>query len=143
MLQQNYYNESNRFVLWVFKNLKKVFINFDILVFLSTLVCLFSFDYAILYASAIGALVCFIYYVYNRQEQTKKPLVVTSRVRRLVLTIFLIYAAIVFGICYTFSEDKLWFYYLLVSLAIYFNWIIVTVANFLNKPAGRLFRARS
>ena len=134
MLQQNYYNESNRFVLWVFKNLKKVFINFDILVFLSTLVCLFSFDYAILYASAIGSLVCFAYYLYNRKEQTKKPLVVTSRVRRLVLTIFLIYAAIVFGICYTFSEDKLWFYYLLVSLSIYFNWIIVTVANFLNKP---------
>ena len=134
MLQQNYYNESNRYVLWVFKNLKKVFINFDILVFLSVLAFLFSFDHAILYASLVGAISCFIYYAYNRREQTKKPLVVTSRVKRLVITIFLIYAAIVFGICYTFSEDKLWFYYLLVSLSIYFNWVIVTVANFLNKP---------
>ena len=134
MLQQNYYNESNRYVLWVFKNLKKVLINFDIIVFLSIFVFLFEFDVSILYASVVGAFACILYYGYNRKEQTKKPLVLTSRVKRLCFTILLIYLAIFFGISYTFTEDKLWFYYLLVSLSIYFNWIIVTVANFLNKP---------
>ncbi len=134
MLQQNYYNESNRYVLWVFKNLKKVLINFDLLIFLSVLVFLFKYDTAILYASIVGAVTCICYYTYNSKEQTKKPLVITSRVKRLVFTILLIYAAIVFGICYTFQEDKIWFYYLLISLSIYSNWIIVTLANFLNKP---------
>ena len=137
MLQQNYYNESGRYVLWVFHNLKKVFINFDILVFLSCFVFLFKLNTAVLYASIVGALTFVIYYGYNRKEQTKKPLVVTSRVKRLIFTMLLIYAAIVFGICYTFDEDKLWFYYLLISLSIYSNWIIVTVANFLNKPAEK------
>ena len=134
MLQQNYYNESNRFIIWVFKNLKKVFINFDLLLYLSCLTCLFSFNNAILYATILGAIVCFIYYTYNKKEQTKKPLVVTSRVKRLVFTILLIYGAIVFGICFKFNEDRLWLYYLLITESIYFNWVIVVVANFLNKP---------
>jgi len=137
MLQQNYYNESGRYVLWVFHNLKKVFINFDILVFLSCLTFLFKLNIAVLYASAIGAITFIIYYLYNRKEQTKKPLVITSRVKRLIFTMLLIYGAIIFGICYTFTEDKLWFYYLLISLSIYFNWVIVALANFLNKPAEK------
>ena len=137
MLQQNYYNESGRYVLWVFKNIKKNFINFDILIFLTCLAFLFKIEAAVFYTSLVGAITFIIFYSYNKKEQTKKPLVITSRVKRLIFTMLLIYGAIVFGICYTFDENKLWFYYLLISLSIYFNWVIVTVANFLNKPAEK------
>ena len=137
MLQQNYYNESHRYVLWVFKNLKKNFINFDILIFLSCLAFLFNLQTAVLYTSFVGAITFIIFYSYNKKEQTKKSLVITSRVKRLIFTMFLIYGAIICGICYTFDENKLWFYYLLISLSIYFNWVIVTVANFLNKPVEK------
>ena len=137
MLQQNYYNESHRFVLWVFHNKKKVFINVDILLLLTLCCYFFEFKLGVMYATTVSALICMLYYLYNHKEQTKKPLVVTSRVKRLVFTILLIHAAIVFGICYTFDESKIWFYYLLMSLAVYSNWVIVTVANFLNKPAEK------
>ena len=33
MLQQNYYDESNRYLYWMFKNLKKVLLNNDIVFF--------------------------------------------------------------------------------------------------------------
>ena len=34
MLQQNYYDESNRYLLWIKANLKKVFLSFDLVLFL-------------------------------------------------------------------------------------------------------------
>ena len=35
MLQQNYYDESNRYLLWIKNNLFKVFVSADIMLFLS------------------------------------------------------------------------------------------------------------
>ena len=34
MLQQNYYDESNRYLLWIKNNLKKVFLSFDLALFI-------------------------------------------------------------------------------------------------------------
>ena len=37
MLQQNYYDESNRYLLWIKNNLFKVFVSADIMLFLITI----------------------------------------------------------------------------------------------------------
>ena len=34
MLQQNYYDESNRYLLWIKNNLKKVFLSYDLVLFI-------------------------------------------------------------------------------------------------------------
>ena len=135
MLQQNYYNESNRFVFWIFKNLKKVFINWDILLFLSILTAFMSVNVGAIYVCILTSLTLLIFYNYNKKEQTKKPLVITSRVKRLLFTILLIHALTVAVIYFNYVEAYTWYYYLCFSILIYLNSFVVVLANIINKPA--------
>ena len=85
MLQQNYYDESKRYFLWITKNLKKVFLTVDILLFAS-IICLFVNETVsyIFFASFSF----FLAIIYNsKKEQVKKPLVVTARIKRLFTTL--------------------------------------------------------
>lgn len=134
MLQQNYYNESNRYLFWIFKNLKKVFLDFDILLFFSFLTFFLNYNISIMYITILGAIIFFMYYVHNKKEQVKKPLVITSRVKRLSITLLLIYVIPVLIIYLNFNYDLLWLYYLIVSTMVYFNSFLVILANFINKP---------
>ena len=135
MLQQNYYNESNRFVFWIFKNLKKVFINWDILLFLSILTAFMSVNVGAIYVCILTSLTLLVFYNYNKKEQTKKPLVITSRVKRLLFTILLIHALTVAVIYFNYVEAYTWYYYLCFSILIYLNSFVVVLANIINKPA--------
>ena len=88
MLQQNYYDESNRYLFWMFKNLKKVFFNSDILYLLLLILLFINIDTNIvIIIYSLLTLFIFISYRNNvRKEQSKKPLVVTSRIKRLLFT---------------------------------------------------------
>ena len=39
MLQQNWYNDGNRYIKWINKNLKKIFLNIELLFVLFSVVC--------------------------------------------------------------------------------------------------------
>ena len=136
MLQQNWYNDGNRYVLWIFDNLKKVFLVFDILFIL------------FIFLNGVYSIIVFIGYIilcyYLRKltvkkEQSKKPLVITARIKRLYTTMIILYAICIYlTTIINYSDNCIGYYYLYVGLLLYFNWFILIVANIINKPIEKL-----
>ena len=136
MLQQNWYNDGNRYIIWVFQNAKKAFLTFDLLFivfyFLKGLPAIIVFE--------VYFIMCYVIHKYRvGKEQSKKPLVITARIKRLYVTLLILY--IVFGILtigYGFNEDYIGYYYLYLGALVYLNWFIVVLANIINKPIEKL-----
>ena len=136
MLQQNWYNDGNRYVNWVIQNLKKVFLKIDL------------FFVTILLLNGYYALILFVLYIIScylieknkrKNEQSKKPLVITARIKRLYVTFLLINALCVYlTTLLDFNESILEYYYFYVGLLIYFDSVIVLIANIINKPIEKL-----
>ena len=57
MLQQNSYNVSNRYIKWIFKNLRKSFITYDIIIFIILL--LTNYINNIIFILCLLILLCF------------------------------------------------------------------------------------
>ena len=98
MLQQNWYNDGNRYLNWVIDNYNKVFIVFDLLFVLfiffddNTSMIIFSCFYVIAYL---------IHKSKVSKEQSKKPLVITPRVKRLYFTEILLFFIMIFVMFFT------------------------------------------
>ena len=110
MLQQNYYDESERYFLWILKNPKKVWLELDIW---------FPILAILLFANgsipAIGFSIFYIllvceYHVRRTQEQVKKPLVITARVKRLMITLFILYVIVIAPMLIFYCEQYVVFY---------------------------------
>ena len=144
MLQQNLYNENNRYLKWVFKN-SNDFLNVGIISIILTAVCFFIFYES--KGSVIGILIAlvvsFFYesyklYVKYKNEQTKKPLVVTKRVKRLIITTTILYLIpVVVSLFYYKNIQILWLLILILSIMVYLNRFIVFLANIINYPYER------
>ena len=139
MMQQNYYNDDGRYINWMSNNYKKMFLNFDILflvfIFLSfiknTLLSIIAF--IILYLVS--------YFTYKNKlnhEQSKKPLVITARVKRLYVTEIVLYLLLVASMVFRFDEGYVNIYYLLIGFMIFMDWYLVLLANIINKPIEKL-----
>ena len=124
MLQQNWYNEGNRYIKWLFSNKKKVFLNIDI-AFL-----LFIIGIWISVKLEMGIFIVFymfvaLYYIRDtKKEQVKKPLVFTSRVKRLCVTTMILYILPVILMCLNFNESHIHWYYLIIGFMIYMNYFV-------------------
>jgi len=132
MLQQNWYNEGNRYINWIFKNPFKVFLELDLffVVFISFLflsegmsIFLFSLFYLVM-----------IYFNIITKEQVKKPLVYTKRVKRLIVTSLILYLIPIVTIILTYDYILLPYYYLIIGALIYLNYFVVLLANCINVP---------
>ena len=139
MLQQNYYNDDNRYLKWLENNYKKSFINFDLLFIV--------FIPLIFVNKSLLSLIVFIfiyilsYITYKnkiKKEQSKKPLVVTSRVKRLYITELIIYLLVIIPMIINFKESRLSIYYLIIGLMIFIHWYIIVLANIVNKPVEKI-----
>lgn len=137
MLQQNWYNDGNRYLNWIFKNPKKVFLGLDLLFFLflfgeyvDTEILLFLF-------ASYYMIVVIATYHNMKLEQTKKPLVVTKRVRRLIYTTILIYVMIYIIIGFTFKRPSLNIYFTILGLIGYLQFFVIWLANMINKPVEK------
>ena len=91
MLQQNLYNENNRYVKWVVNNSD----NFFSLELLAVLIDI-RIDKTISLILNIIAIILYIVYAIKfrtdlKNEQVKKPLVITARVKRLIATTIILY----------------------------------------------------
>ena len=96
MLQQNLYNENNRYLRWVKKNIKEVFLNLDMFGILFTFCLEWSIATYLSYYFLAILVILYIVCIYNikkneRLDQNKKPLVITSRVKRLIVTTVILY----------------------------------------------------
>ena len=103
MLQQNLYNENNRYLKWTVRNLGKVFVIYDFIPILFFVAVLFIKDDHALDIALIASMFVYLFGIYdeyrrNKSNQNKLPLKVTSRIKRLFFTLIIIYG---FGIILT------------------------------------------
>ena len=136
MLQQNYYNDDNRYFKWVLVNINKVLVDSDILFVL--LICTLFFDIGI----EIGAFIILygiIFFVYRRKKAVeKKPLVITHRIKRLSFTMIILYLIAIIPIIINFSYEALVYEYVILGLITYLNYFVVMTANVINKPVEKI-----
>lgn len=136
MLQQNYYDESNRYLFWMFKNLKKVFFNIDF-IFITLLVFLFielGNDFILGYTLGLYLVIFVVYRNRQKKEQTKKPLVITARIKRLFITESLLYFIPLLIMILNFREDYVLLYLLIIGSMSYLSYFVILIANKINIP---------
>lgn len=136
MLQQNYYDESKRYFLWILKNSKKVWLELDVIFPILAILYLLTTDVSLILFIVFYLVLTFFYTKKTKNEQVKKPLVVTSRIKRLYLTIILIYVLIVIPMVYI--DEMLVTNYLFLGFVGYLNYLVVLLANFINQPVEKL-----
>ena len=144
MLQQNLYNENNRYFKWLFKNYK-VFLDLDLVLLLISLVgvCViydleFLSDISQWSMAVIAFLIGVIWDRRIKNDQNKKPLVYTARVKRLILTTSILYLVPVILMAFNLDNGRFcWLMIFIFSLLIYLNFFIVYIAKVINTPVEK------
>ena len=139
MLQQNLYNENHRYIRWTIKNISN-FLNIEILGMALLLICSTVF-YNLENCLVPLELVILIVYIrvirnfqnFFKNEQTKKPLVITKRVKRLIVTITILYLLPLF-IIRDFNNQNLLIILFVESIMLYLNEYVVFLAKIINTP---------
>ena len=139
MLQQNYYDESNRYLFWIFKNLKKVFCNTDILFFTFVAWLFVKVDVRFMsgYAAGLYLVNFFMYRSKVKKEQTKKPLVVTARIKRLLTTEIILYLGVVLLFILNYNESRSAIFFLIFGGMVYLSYFMILIANKINIPVEK------
>lgn len=134
ILQQNWYNDGNRYLKWIKVNYKKVFYNFDVFFIIFTLGLLIPYKYLLMIFIAFYVVAFLILEKQLSHDQVKKPLVVTKRVQRLIITSLIVYAIVIASMCIWFNESHVWYYYLIIGLIMYLDYLYLYLINIINKP---------
>ena len=138
MLQQNWYNDNDRYINWIFDNEKKVFIVPD----LFFIVFLFLKDKILIVSYIVFYII--LYFLHKNKvshEQSKKPLVITSSIKRLYFTLILCYVLLIyFTTIRWFNPLNMSFYYFYISLIIYLNYLFIYIFNIFNKPVELMIK---
>ena len=144
MLQQNWYNEGNRYINWMLKNKKDVLLNLDICFLLFAIFVVLKIDNILLMSLVIilYTILALIYINNEKKIQVKLALKVTARVKRLFVTEFILYLIPVLVIYFNFKEADLVKYYLIIGLTVYLNYIVTLIASYINLPIEKLLSLR-
>lgn len=134
MLQQNYYDESERYFLWILNNPKKVWLEWDISFLFLVLLQFLVHDIACVIFGVFYTLLAIEYHHERIHSQNKKPLVFTARVKRLLITICILYAIMILPMILCYSSKMLVANYLYLGFVTYLSYLIVKLANTINKP---------
>ncbi len=136
MLQQNLYNENNRYLKWISNNIATAFLNLDIVSCLFIIIgCLLKNDILIILSIAIYVVDMIRIKKIRAEEQVKKPLVITARVKRLLVTISILY---LIPLAVTLLNNNLNYSMLMVSsIMVYLEYLVVLLAKVINKPVER------
>ena len=138
MLQQNWYNDGNRYFKWILDNQGKVFITFDLLFFLLYFTKLLNAKTTIIVFITFYIIVYYLYKKYIKKEQSKKPLVITARIKRLYATTLILYLITIIPFILDFNENSIYVFYTYIGLTIWFNYLYIMLANIINKPIEKL-----
>ncbi len=140
MLQQNLYNENNRYVKWIIKNFKSIFLTLDLF---ATLIIIIAYilDNSLYNILLVIALVFYtletVRIVNNRKcERVKKPLVITKRIKRLIFTIVILFTLP--AIIYLLDSQNCKLFILVESVITYFSYIVILIAKVFNTPIEKL-----
>ena len=113
MLQQNLYNENNRYLKWVFNN-KRQFLCLDIILICISLIGIFVvFDLSFVSTLSMILIALFLiligytWYKKIKNYQNKKKLVITARIKRLIFTTTILYIIPVIFLIFDLNNIKL------------------------------------
>ena len=145
MLQQNLYNENNRYLKWVFKNITDFF-SVDIIVIGITLVGIFViYDLELitilcmLLSSLILVLAGYSAHKEIINDQNKKKLVITARIKRLITTTSIFYLIPIVILALNTSNLHLaWILFFIESILLYLNRFVIFIAMLINMPIEKL-----
>ncbi len=141
MLQQNLYNENNRYLHWINKNIKESFKSIEIyglifIIFLSITFGTYVYFYFVFLTIVLYVIALLMDRRAQKNDQNKKPLVVTSRIKRLMVTTFIIYLIpVVLGLIWRYSVGD---FLLVLALMVLFNYYIIYLALLINTPMEKL-----
>jgi len=140
MLQQNLYNENNRYLKWIVRNTNKSFNSIDFLPFLLVIFVFFSKETFILELIFLSIMIIYLVGIYleykkNLSNQNKISFKVTSRIKRLYLTEFIIVFLL---ITFLFVSNFSGIYLMLLTVLIAFNYHFLYLVNIINKPIEKL-----
>lgn len=140
MMQQNLYNENNRYIRWILKN-NKEFISIEIITILIAVISMFiKIDTNILLMTTV-LVISFIFLISGLSwrkliltDQNKKKLVITARIKRLIFTTTILYLVpIVFLVLYNLLSMLL-----VLCIMTYLNAFVVFIAMIINTPIEKL-----
>ena len=134
MLQLNWYNLDQRYLKWIIKNPYKVFIDIDAFFFIFFCFLFTSEKMSMLLFIVFYLVVMTLFQQAEKKEQVKVPLKITARVKRLIVTIVILYLIPIVTIACTYDPHMLAYYYVLLGLLTYLNAFIVMTSEFINKP---------
>ena len=141
MLQQNLYNENNRYVKWVLKN-KEQFLDLElgiigicILGLLNILKAEFLLKICLLMISLTFILLGLKWRKKIKLDQNKKKLVITARIKRLLVTIILLFTIplVFLGLNIEIAFNY-WLIVLILGTMTLLNAFLVLIAMFINYP---------
>lgn len=141
MLQQNLYNENNRYLKWLIKNISQ-FLNIEILLIITAAFGSYVIydlkTYSILLQILVAIIYCFNIVKWNNSlenEQKKKPLVITKRIKRLIITTSLLYLIPVTILIINNNNIQIgWTMLFILTIMVYLNPLVVFIANIINLP---------
>ena len=143
MLQQNLYNENNRYLKWVARNINKAFCLIDFIpIFFFAFIPILK-DQQVTDITLIASM--FIYmmgivgeYKRNKANQNKLPLKGTSRIKRLFVTIVLIYGICIYLTLKVQGELHLFLMLTLLCLLLITIYYVVFIASIIDTPLNKL-----
>lgn len=136
MLQQNFYNESNRYLKWILRNKDKSLITIDWITLLLPFTFIVNTSFGYICGFVLYSILFFTKYNERKSEQVKVGLKITFRVKRLLFTTALVYLAILYSY-YGFVSNHFVIILILCLLSI-FAYFQVYFAYFLNLPIEEL-----
>ena len=140
MLQQNRYNRGYRYIKWILKNSKEIFLSLNLL-FIVFIFTIFSETLNNISTYLFVVIYLFLTYVFvdNRKKETYKlPLKYTARIKRLLVTITCLYLLPGLVMLLTFNQEYIGIYYFILGLLSYLNHFVVLVSNVINRPVEKL-----
>ena len=143
MLQQNLYNENNRYLKWINNNFNKVFCVADFVPVFFFLFVFFLEDKSMIDFLLIASMFIYLYGIYNeykrnKEHQNKLPLKATNRIKRLFITILIVYFVPVVLAFLTKNQVTMGFLLILLSLMLAFVYYITYFCSILNEPINKL-----
>ena len=143
MLQQNLYNENNRYLKWIVKNYKRVFCIYDFIPIIFYLFLLFNSDKAIVDFILIANMIIYMYCIYNeyqknKEKQNKLPLKFTSRIKRLFATLILVYGVSIYFTFIANNDLYMILMLILLSLMIGFIYHVAYLCSIIDTPINKL-----
>ena len=131
-LQQNFYNENNRYIRWGFNNVSKI-LKLDIIIFIINLLNIFIKNDVILLINLLYLLLYIYERTISKQENTKIPFRITNRIKRMIFTILTIYLVLII-----IFNCNVYLLYFIFSLLVTLNYFVIWFANIINIPIEKI-----